>query len=147
MRATVLGAAGTVQGFDTFWAAAATVITGVADPACYAHHRLGDPRRLAAMLTTSGWSVHDIHPMISQRRCDADELWRWLWGSLPLLRTDGTFLEGCDRAEGEQQVRAAFFDRAELFRDGDTFTICSLAHLLIASAAETHHHTEQGNPG
>lgn len=143
---TVLGAAGTVQGFDTFWTAAASVITGVADPAFYAHHRLGDPRRLATMIATAGWRVQDIHPIVSQRRCDADELWRWLWGSLPLLRTDGTFLEGCDRAEVEQQVRAAFFDRAEPFRNGDTFTVCSLAHLAIATAADTHNHTEQRTP-
>lgn len=98
------------------------------------------------MLTSCGWIVHDIQQIVSVRRCPAEELWRWLWGSLPLLRTGGTFVEGDERAELEPDVRKAFFVRADRFRDGEAFTIRSLAHLAIAiaSAAPTTANTTEG---
>lgn len=134
LRATVLGAAGTVEGFDMFWESAASIVPGLAGPDAYPHHRLGDPARLRSLLEGCGWVVNDIVAVTSVRICHAEELWRWLWGALPLLRKDGTYVHGSERSAAESDIRTAFFDRAELVRTGTTFTIRSLAHMVIAVA-------------
>ena len=137
LRATVLGAAGTVEGFDTFWESAASIVPRLAGPDAYPHHRLGNPARLRSLLEGCRWVVEDIVAVTSVRMCEAEELWRWLWGALPLLREDGTYVHGPERSAAETDIRTAFFDRAERMRSGTTFTIRSLAHMAIAVAGPT----------
>ena len=134
LRATVLGAAGTVEGFDAFWESAASIVPGLAGPDAYPHHRLGDPARLRSLLQGCGWVVDDIVAVTSVRMCEAEELWRWLWGALPLLREDGTYVQGPERSAAEADIGTAFFERAEGVRNGTMFTIRSLAHMAIAVA-------------
>jgi hypothetical protein len=83
LRLTVLGPAGTVEGFDTLWQAAADVVPHLAGPERYVHHLFGDVTTLRPMMEACGWEISEIRPVTSVRHCTADDLWRWLWGSLP----------------------------------------------------------------
>ena len=130
----MLGPVSTVEGFDVFWEAAETV-AGLAPPSTYPHHRLGDPSMLAELATSCGWEVDRVEPIVSRRVCDGDELWRWLWGSLPLLRHDGSFVEGPDRAALESPIRREFCASAQRWRTGPEptarYCVPSLALMLL----------------
>ncbi len=146
LRLTVLGPAGTVEGFDALWEAAFDVVPGLAPPAAYAHHRFGDVSELHRLVTTCEWEVADIVPITSVRTCTAEELWRWLWGSLPLRRVDGTFLTEEERTPIESRVRAAFFLVARRFLSADRYVIRSLAHMVVASATDHRRVPPRGDP-
>ncbi len=124
-----------MEGFDTFWQAAADVLPGLAQPDAYAHHRFGDIEDLRRSVAVCGWEVSAIRPIASARHCADDELWRWLWGSLPLRMVDGSFLSAEERQPIEEAVRLEFFAQAERFRVGDRYVVRSLAHMVIASAS------------
>ena len=137
LRLTVLGAAGTVCGFDTFWDAACSVSSELASPVDYPHHSLGDAASVAALVSDSGWVVDAVHDLRGSRRCDRLELWRWLWGSLPLRTNSGAYLEGPARLEIESQVRDEFFVRADAWpghHGPDEYVVESHATLVHATA-------------
>ena len=134
LRLTVLGAAGTVEGFDTLWQAAADVLPQLAQPRHYVHHRLGDLDELVRLVAGCGWEISEISPITSVRNCSEEELWRWLWGSLPLRTVDGAFLSHDERHPVEAAVRSEFFAQAQRFRVGDRYVVRSLAHMVIATA-------------
>ena len=130
----MLGPAGTVEGFDTFWNAATVVVPDLAGPADYIHHRFGDVETLRAIVDACGWKVTEIRPLLSERYCTEDELWRWLWGSLPLRTTSGSFLAQAERVMHEAAIRREFFAAAERMRVGNAFLVRSLANLVMATA-------------
>ena len=130
----MLGPVGTVSGFDTFWSAARAVVPSLVDIDGYPHHSCGDRSAFVGIVSECGWHVDDVQPLISERRCGATELWRWLWGSLPLRFEDATHLEGTTRAEFEEEIRDEFFRRAEDWRDGETYVVRSAATMVCASA-------------
>ena len=82
----------------------------------------------------AGWRIDNVSPLISDRRCDETELWRWLWGSLPLRFEDMTYLEGSARAVFEDAIRTEFFKRAEAWRDGESYVVRSAATMVGATA-------------
>ena len=132
----MLGPVGTVEGFDALWSAAAAVVPGLVGPELYPHHSLSDVNRVRSLLLECSWDTTEVVDTVSIRMCEADELWRWLWLSLPLLRGDGTFLEGTDRDAVEGPVRQEFFERVQLCRDADRFCIRSLAYVVAATAVD-----------
>lgn len=107
----------------------------LAPPQHYAHHRFGDVEELRRTVQACGWDVAEIRALTSLRSCDAEELWRWLWGSLPLRRVDGRFLSSDERQPIEEDVRRQFFAHAQLFRSGERYNIRSLAHMVTATAS------------
>lgn len=135
---------------------------GLAEPADYVHHRFGDVAELRSALTACGWQVSDVRAVTSVRRCTDEELWRWLWGSLPLRTADGAFLSPSERAEIEGTVREAFFVQAERLREpavqsslrrrdvsvsgrhGGIYVVRSLAHLVVATAGTSTERTRDG---
>jgi hypothetical protein len=131
---TVLGAAGTVEGFDTLWQAAADSTPGLAPPHAYVHHRFADMEALQRSVTGCGWAISEVRPITSVRHCTEEELWRWLWGSLPLRTIDGSFLSPDEKHVIEDAVRHEFFAQAQRFRFADRYEVRSLAHMVIAMA-------------
>jgi hypothetical protein len=105
---TVLGGVGEVEGFDVFWEAARSVVGSLVGPESYPHHSVGEIGVAATLVAAAGWTVTGTQRMVGVRRCGREELWRWLWGSLPLRFEDGSFLEGAERAGWEHRIRDVF---------------------------------------
>ena len=91
---TVLGDPDGVVPFSAYWRAAASVIDGLAAPEQYPHVRFANPDPLAAAITASGWSVPIVSTIECWRELDAEDLWHWVSGALPLRRSDGTSVAG-----------------------------------------------------
>ena len=134
----MLGPAGTVEGFDTFWQAAATVAPHLCGPADYVHHRFGDVEALREVISRCRWDISELRPITSVRSCTDVELWRWLWGSLPLRTRDGAFVPQTERNQLEASIRHEFFEQAQQLKVGERYVIRSLAHMAIASAVAAH---------
>ncbi len=139
LRLTVLGGVGEVEGFDVFWEAARSVVRSLAGPASYPHHSVGDEGLAAALLVSAGWNVTGAQRMVGIRRCAMDELWRWLWGSLPLRFDRGSYLEGEERVAQEPFIRAAFVPLAQRWAVAGTefFDVPSVAWMVSAVAPAT----------
>jgi hypothetical protein len=136
LRLTVLGGVGEVEGFDVFWEAARSVVGSLVGPESYPHHSVGEVGALAAVTAAAGWQVTGTQRIVGVRRCAMDELWQWLWGSLPLRFEDGSFLEGVQRAALELRIRSVFEPLAERWAIADTeyYDVPSVAWMVSATA-------------
>jgi hypothetical protein len=119
LRISTLGPIGSHRGFDAFWKAGQIVEPELAAPSAYPHHRLGADvgadlgaevgadDSLHTLVEAAGWD--DVHSRVisSARILSADELWVWLYGSLPLKTRNGQFLEGVDRDNIADALRIA----------------------------------------
>ena len=86
----VLGDKDDIIPFSAYWRAAASVIPGLAAPNQYVHTRFGDPSDLATGISAAGWSTPTLRTVECWRELDANELWTWVSGALPIHRADGT---------------------------------------------------------
>jgi hypothetical protein len=131
MVVVTLAEASAMVPFAAWWAAAAVVLGDDALPAeRYPHHRFADPGPLVDAAERCGWRSTTVELIDTVRTIDADELWTWLSGSLPMKRRDGSDVDRADRDRCAGAMRDVVLACVEPWRTGTEYALPIAAWML-----------------